>query len=119
MMSRGPRILLIFVSVFLAALLAGQQQSVEEWERQTFERQPPEKVMDAALPFMAPQMIAMTQQLGLSTMWVGGWRGASEILAKPLWERFVWPYLEKIAFEVLDAGIIPWFHLDSDWTRDL
>lgn len=78
-----------------------------------------QKVMDAALPFMAPQMIAMTQQLGMSIMWIGGWRGASEILAKPLWERFVWPYLEKIAFEVLDAGLIPWFHLDSDWTRDL
>ena len=34
--------------IFLGALLAGQQQSVEEWEKTTFERQPPEKVMDAA-----------------------------------------------------------------------
>jgi len=34
-----------------------------------------QKVMDAALPFMAPQMIAITQQLGMSIMWIGGWRG--------------------------------------------
>ena len=37
--------------VFLAGCTAvgtSQQQSVEEWERQTFEKQPPEQVMDAA-----------------------------------------------------------------------
>ncbi len=78
-----------------------------------------EKVMDAALPFMAPLMIAMTKYLGLPAMWIGGWRAASEILSPPLWDRFVWPYLERVAFEVIDSGIIPWFHLDSDWTRDL
>jgi len=44
-------ILTIFAAMFLAGCAAagtGQQQSVEEWERQTFERTPPEQVMDAA-----------------------------------------------------------------------
>jgi len=44
-------ILTIFAAVFLAGCAAAgtsQQQSVEEWERQTFEKQPPEQVMDAA-----------------------------------------------------------------------
>jgi uroporphyrinogen-III decarboxylase len=41
------------------------------------------------------------------------------MLSRPLWERFVWPYLEKLACEVLDSGTIVIFHLDSDWTRDL
>ena len=44
-------ILTIFATMFLAGCAAagtGQQQSVEEWERQTFERTPPEQVMDAA-----------------------------------------------------------------------
>ncbi len=44
-------ILTIFAAMFLAGCAAAgtsQQQSVEEWERQTFERTPPEQVMDAA-----------------------------------------------------------------------
>ena len=43
--------LMILTAVFLTGCSAagtGQQQSLEEWERQTFERQPPEQVMDAA-----------------------------------------------------------------------
>ena len=47
-MSKGFCISILLVAVFMATLLTGQQQSVEEWEKQTFERQPPEKVMDAA-----------------------------------------------------------------------
>jgi ubiquinone/menaquinone biosynthesis C-methylase UbiE len=31
-----------------AAMIPGQQQSIEEWEKRTFIKQPPEKVMDAA-----------------------------------------------------------------------
>jgi ubiquinone/menaquinone biosynthesis C-methylase UbiE len=36
------------VAVFTATIVIGQQQSIEEWEKQTFIKQPPEKVMDAA-----------------------------------------------------------------------
>ena len=36
------------IIIFLTALLFGQQKSIEEWERETFLKQPPEKVMDAA-----------------------------------------------------------------------
>lgn len=78
-----------------------------------------EKAMEAAAPYMAPQAIDLTKQLGLPAIWIGGWRSASEMLARSLWERFVWPYFKRIANEVLDAGIIPLFHLDSSWTRDL
>jgi ubiquinone/menaquinone biosynthesis C-methylase UbiE len=38
----------VFVALFIVTLLIGQQQSIEEWEKQTFVKQPPEKVMDAA-----------------------------------------------------------------------
>jgi ubiquinone/menaquinone biosynthesis C-methylase UbiE len=47
-LSKGPCAGLILVMLLLVAFLAGRQQSVQEWEKQTFERQPPEKVMDAA-----------------------------------------------------------------------
>jgi len=82
----------------------------------------PDKVqaaMDTTLPEIAGPIVAVNKQFGFPAMWVGGWRSASEMLSRPLWERFVWPYLEKLAYEVLDSGTIVIFHLDSDWTRDL
>lgn len=78
-----------------------------------------ERAMQAAAPFMAAPAIGITQQLGTPALWVGGWRSASEFLSRPIWERFVWPYLRQVAHEVLDAGLTVIFHLDSDWTRDL
>jgi len=82
----------------------------------------PDKVqaaMDAVLPEVAPMITAANKQFGFPAMWIGGWRSASEMLSRPLWERFVWPYLEKLTYEVLDSGTTVIFHLDSDWTRDL
>jgi SAM-dependent methyltransferase len=38
----------VLIALFMVTLLIGQQQSIEEWEKQTFVKQPPEKVMDAA-----------------------------------------------------------------------
>ena len=38
----------VLVALFMVNFLIGQQQSIEEWEKQTFIKQPPEKVMDAA-----------------------------------------------------------------------
>ena len=46
-MSKGACTAVILVVLFQGTLLTGQQQSVEEWEKETFIRQPPEKVMDA------------------------------------------------------------------------
>ena len=46
-LSKWPRAGMILAVLLLAAVLAAQRQSIEEWEKQTFDRQPPEKVMDA------------------------------------------------------------------------
>jgi uroporphyrinogen-III decarboxylase len=82
----------------------------------------PDKVqaaMDATLPEIMGPIAALNQQFGLPAMWLGGWRSASEMLSRPLWERFVWPYFEKLAYDIIDSGTLVIFHLDSDWTRDL
>jgi len=52
-------------------------------------------------------------------VWVGGWRSASEFLSPKLWQRFVWPYMKKLADLVLELGVVPIFHIDSNWERDL
>ncbi|MHC6179927.1 uroporphyrinogen decarboxylase family protein [Clostridium sp. JNZ X4-2] len=52
-------------------------------------------------------------------VWIGGWRAASQFLKPELWERFVWPYIKKLTEITIEAGVIPIFHMDSDWERDL
>lgn len=82
----------------------------------------PDKVqatMDAALPFMTPQTIQTHKDLGLNYMWIGGWRSAGSMLSQPLWDRFVFPYFERVINETIEAGLTPILHFDSDWTRDL
>ena len=78
-----------------------------------------EQVMQAMLPGMNDAAIAGAAALGSPGVWVGGWRSASRMLAQPLWDRFVWPYVTELVAQVDAAGLIPILHFDSDWTRDL
>lgn len=56
---------------------------------------------------------------GIGGTWLGGWRSASALVAPKLWDRFVWPYVVKIAEALIAKGITPVLHWDQDWTRDL
>ncbi|MCR4435709.1 MAG: uroporphyrinogen decarboxylase family protein [Clostridiales bacterium] len=82
----------------------------------------PDKVqeaMDASMPDIigdAKGMVAMAKPL---SVWVGGWRTASQFLSRKLWERFVWPYFKMLTEAFIDEGVIPTLHLDADWERDL
>ena len=75
--------------------------------------------MDVTAPCLTGPICKMTKELGVPGVWVGGWRSASSMLSPRLWDRFVFPYLERLINEVVDAGLIAILHLDSDWTRDL
>ncbi|MHB8132439.1 MAG: uroporphyrinogen decarboxylase family protein [Mobilitalea sp.] len=82
----------------------------------------PDKVqaaMDIAMPYMSAPAIQMAKEVGGMGLWVGGWRSASMFLSQKLWDRFVYPYYEKMVNDVADAGLVPILHLDSDWSRDL
>ncbi len=78
-----------------------------------------EAAMQAMMPGLCDAGIAVNKAVGSPGIWIGGWRSASKMLAQPLWDRFVFPYLNAITQQVADAGLIPILHLDSDWTRDL
>jgi hypothetical protein len=51
--------------------------------------------------------------------WIGGWRGASGLVSPKIWDKLVWPYMNKIAVALIDRGITPILHLDQNWDRDL
>jgi len=78
-----------------------------------------ERVMQTMFPGMNDAGIAGAAALGSPGVWIGGWRSASKMLAQPLWDRFVWPYVKELVTQVDAAGLIPILHFDSDWTRDL
>jgi len=82
----------------------------------------PDKVqaaMDAAMPDVIDSIRVATRGVKPIGAWVGGWRSASEFLSPKIWQRFVWPYMKRIAEVYLEEGVVPIFHLDSNWERDL
>jgi len=95
-------------------------RSMQEFFLDLYRR--PDEV-EAAMDVMVPDLIGLgvgtAQLLGVPRVWLGGWRSASAMVAPKLWDRFVWPYYEKIANGLIEAGVMPVFHWDQDWTRDL
>ncbi|MBP1628549.1 MAG: uroD [Holophagaceae bacterium] len=82
----------------------------------------PDKVQaacDAAMPDLLTGLRGAAQMLKPYGAWVGGWRSAPEFLAPKTWNRFVWPYMKKMAELLLEEGVVPIFHLDSNWEREL
>ncbi len=82
----------------------------------------PDKVkaaMDVMLPAMIEQGIMASKLGGGPTVWVGGWRTASALLAPKIWDKLVFPYYHEIVLKLADNGITSVLHWDQDWTRDL
>jgi uroporphyrinogen-III decarboxylase len=77
------------------------------------------QVMDAMLPTIVEEALAVAQACSLPSIWIGGWRSASGMLTRSMWEDFVFPHLKTLVTALVDAGIKPTLHFDQDWTRDL
>ncbi len=82
----------------------------------------PDKV-EAVMAVIMEDVLADIEQspapAGIGGAWLGGWRGASGLISSRLWDRFVWPYIARIAHALVDKGVTPVLHFDQDWTRDL
>ncbi len=83
----------------------------------------PDKVQQVMDVILAEDLAAIAKAkpnpANINGIWIGGWRAASAMLAPKLWNRFVWPYILKIAQALIDVGITPVLHWDQDWSRDL
>jgi hypothetical protein len=51
--------------------------------------------------------------------WVGGWRGASNMVNQKIWDKLVWPYMKELAELLIARDITPILHLDACWDRDI
>jgi uroporphyrinogen-III decarboxylase len=82
----------------------------------------PDKVVavtEEIVPHLSKDATEKASARGYPAAWVGGWRAAPSMISPEMWERFVWPYLKRLVYEVLDSGLIPLLHLDSNWEREL
>ena len=80
-----------------------------------------EKVFDATHAFfmnMWEETIKNMPQKPIAA-WIGGWRGTPDMLNPEMFERFSWKYMKDVGMLLLKYGIIPLFHLDSDWTNGM
>jgi hypothetical protein len=85
----------------------------------------PEKVL-AAMEAITPglieaaiggqTMISQATRWGYRTNFIGATRGSATFISPKMFEKFNWPYIKQIALALIDVGITPLFHFDSDWT---
>jgi uroporphyrinogen-III decarboxylase len=78
-----------------------------------------EMAMDKMLPNISAPVCRQAEKQGYPAVWVGGWRGAPGLVSPEMWDRFFWPYFKRLVLEVVEFGLIPILHLDSNWNREL
>jgi uroporphyrinogen-III decarboxylase len=82
----------------------------------------PDKVkaaMDVMLPHVIQTLIGQAKNANAIGAWVGGWRGASALVSRKIWDNLVWPYMYEIGMALIENDITPVFHLDQSWDRDI
>ena len=54
---------------------------------------------------------------GVSRVFVAGARGGTTFLNKKNFETYSWPFIKDGALKLIERGLTPIFHLDTDWGR--
>jgi uroporphyrinogen-III decarboxylase len=82
----------------------------------------PDKVkaaLDIGQQFYVNLAIHGTKMLGIPATWVGGWRAASALVSRKIWDKLVFPYFHDMITQLHDNGISSILHFDQNWDRDL
>ena len=104
----------------LAAPLLCMMRSLEQFIRDMY--QGPtllDRVLEVVTEALVADGIACARKTGIPRLFIGNARLTCQLISVPLFERFVWSSMKQTVFGLLEAGITPIFHLDSDWTKNL
>ncbi|HBG22349.1 MAG TPA: uroporphyrinogen-III decarboxylase [Peptococcaceae bacterium] len=104
----------------LASPLLCMMRSLEQFIRDMY--QVPfllERVLEEITNDLIADGIASARETGIPRLFIGTARLTCQLISVSLFERFVWPFMKQMASGLLEAGITPIFHLDSDWTKNL
>lgn len=74
---------------------------------------------DAMMPALHAQIDSIQMDDYIIGRWIGGWRGASNMVSRKIWDVLVWPYIKELADHLIAKGITPIIHMDACWDRDL
>lgn len=77
------------------------------------------EVISIATDAAIEEGISLARKTGIPRVFIGVNRISSQFFSYNAFEKFVWPYLERFALKLIEAGITPIYHLDNDWTRNL
>lgn len=76
-------------------------------------------VLDNIMDYARARYIAELETTYPMGVWVGGWRGAPELMGHDMWMEFAWPYIKEMVEITAAHGVIPILHFDSCWDREL
>ncbi len=77
------------------------------------------RALDVLTDEMIPKMIALTQSSGVRRIQLVEERASAYTYPLSIFERFWWPYTQKIVESFWSAGVVTLFHLDTPWTKNL
>ncbi|AEF87044.1 conserved hypothetical protein [Treponema primitia ZAS-2] len=82
----------------------------------------PDKIketLDVMMVDIRKNIAGMSTEKFMLGVWIGGWRGASNLVNQKIWDTLVWPYIKEIAGLLIAKGITPILHMDACWDRDI
>ncbi len=75
--------------------------------------------LDVGQAFYINQALGGTGFMGVKGTWVGGWRAASALVSRKMWDKLIFPYYHDMITKLHAAGILCVLHFDQNWDRDI
>lgn len=79
----------------------------------------PEKVietMDAIAPDVLGMCLTNSERTGIKRVFIGGTRGSNTFISQEQFDKFYFPYLKQLVDDLVEKGLNPMLHFDTDWT---
>ncbi len=74
------------------------------------------QAMEAMLPDVIGAAKRFYDSTGIPRVFVGGTRGSNTFISEEQFDRFYFPFLKRLVDSIIEMGIMPMLHFDSDWT---
>lgn len=69
--------------------------------------------------FFLPMAVEIAKANGVNRVFLGCSRCSPSFVSPKLFEEFILPDITAYIHGLVDAGVTPWLHMDTDWTRYL
>ena len=74
------------------------------------------EIFDIVLEHNLKQYRKQIEDTHATGVWIGGWRTGPDLISPDMFDEFVMPAFKAYYDLCIDTGVIPTFHLDSNWT---